>query len=66
MNLPALREAVRHTMRGESIDLTELDESSARAFATWKSQHSGELTNYEPPVSASANWVTDRSRRSEA
>jgi hypothetical protein len=65
MNLIALREAVRHTMRGEAVDVSALDEATRAAFKTWKAQHSAErLAEYEPRGIASLMWTVDRPARS--
>ena len=65
MNLIALRDAVRRTMRGEDVDISALDEASRSAFKTWKAQHSSDrLADYEPRAIASLMWAVDKPARS--
>jgi hypothetical protein len=56
---------MRSATRGETVDLTTLDELSAASFATWRDKHvSADLAACEPPVTASAAWSIQRPSRS--
>jgi len=63
MNLTGLREAVRKEMRGDSVDMSTLDESSRVALISWKDRHSGDLARHEPPTGPMLAWAADRPDR---
>jgi hypothetical protein len=52
-------------MRGETVDVSALDDATRSAFSSWKAQHSSDrLASYEPPAASSLAWIASRPSRS--